>query len=317
MINETAIQMYESVSPIYEKSKIMQSIFEVIGTECENDAEFIELILKNIFPQTADSWGITIWEQRLGIISNGYEHIEKRRSRIITKLQSRAIITPDRMAYIIKNYIEIEPEIEENVSKYAFDLYLKTNSEFSNVLLEIIDIIKKVKPSHLAYNIIMQYITNLNIYASFKEWFSDPIPLCGTIDCSYNSHIATNGKSNNNSIYSKIIKGICDSFVKVSDETFIVGNGKRLTENLELTINNFLTDELIKISENLYLSGVIGKSLENIISDKINSFISDELLMVTGTDYKEVVTIIKNQIKEFHSDILKITSENDYAEEMK
>jgi hypothetical protein len=47
----------------------MQSIFNAIGNEADLSVELGDEILRQLFPQTADSWGLSIWEQRLGLVT--------------------------------------------------------------------------------------------------------------------------------------------------------------------------------------------------------------------------------------------------------
>ncbi len=62
-------EMLLTLSPIYEQSIIMQSLYEAIGSEFDN----LELLNKEIelqlFPQSA-TWGLSFWENRVGLATN-------------------------------------------------------------------------------------------------------------------------------------------------------------------------------------------------------------------------------------------------------
>lgn len=148
MKSKKANEIFLTVSPIYEKSKIMKSIFEAIGNELDISNKYVEEIKNQLFPQTA-TWAISIWEQRLGLTTNKDESIEKRRGKVIAKIQSKYIITPERMAFIIKNYTGTDVLIVENVAPYTFKIVI--NIDCLEDTLELKTIVKKIKPSHLSW----------------------------------------------------------------------------------------------------------------------------------------------------------------------
>ena len=137
-------EMIKNISPIYANSKIEQAIYEAIGLEFDNADYLAEEILKQIFPQTA-TWGLVFWENRLNISINSNEDIEKRRQKIITKMQTKWPLTPERMASILKNYTNAEVKIIEGIDDFTFQVLLKTYSGIGEVLKEIINKIKEIK----------------------------------------------------------------------------------------------------------------------------------------------------------------------------
>lgn len=279
-------EMYSSVSPIYENSKLMQSIFNAIGNEADLSVELGDEILRQLFPQTADSWGLSIWEQRLGLVTNISESIEKRRKKIIAKFQTKFIITPERMAFIIKNYTGIEPLIEENVAPYTFDVYLKTYTMFSDILSDVHNVIKTIKPSHLAYNLIMQYITNVIINISSKEWFSDTIPLCGTLDDSGNLFVATNGITYNEKFIDNLKKYYSNTLLLASQKVYPSGSlGKSFNEKISDSKKYYFSNTLRLASDNTVMNFTYGISKKDIIVDKLCSYNSAKLQIVSDNNF--------------------------------
>lgn len=158
-----AYKMYSSVSPIYENSNIMQFIFGSTGKEYEILSDISDEILRETFPQTAISWGLDSWERRLGLATNHNETVEKRRSKIMGKIQSRAIITPERMAYVINKYTNETVDIEENIFPYIFRVNIITDGASNSS--EVNSIVKKIKPSHLGFELTYNSIDKVNIKA--------------------------------------------------------------------------------------------------------------------------------------------------------
>ncbi|MCT4593192.1 MAG: YmfQ family protein [Anaeromicrobium sp.] len=155
--------MISYVSPIYGQSEVAKAIFESIGTEWDNADELAEDILLQLFPQTA-TWGLIFWELRLGLSTNLSEDIEKRRRRVIAKMQSKYTINPERMAMILKNYTGAEIEIIENIAPHTFEIKLLGSEGFPNSLDDLYKRVKKIKPSHLSVKYKLVSISNMDIY---------------------------------------------------------------------------------------------------------------------------------------------------------
>lgn len=149
-------EMYSKVTPIYENSPLMQTIFQAIGSEEDGAIDLGDEVLRQLHPQTADSWGLTIWEKRLSLVTNLNEDLEKRRRKVITKLQTRYPITPETMAAILKSYTGATINIDEDIAPYTFRVELTSYDGFPNELIDVYDTVKKIKPSHLTaeYNLI-------------------------------------------------------------------------------------------------------------------------------------------------------------------
>lgn len=162
--SKKANEMYSSVTPMYEKSDFMQAIFEAIGSEADGSVGLGDEILRQLFPQTADSWGLILWEQRVGIVTNLNESIEKRRRKVISKLQLKYPITPKNLAMIIKSYSGSDVEIIEDVAPYTFEIRQTSYTGFPTDLKELYEIVKKTKPSHLATTYSLVSITQSAIY---------------------------------------------------------------------------------------------------------------------------------------------------------
>lgn len=177
--SKKANEMYLSVSPIYEQSKIMKAIFEAIGSEADLSEEDIDDIRNQLFPQTATSWGLDIWEKRLGLVTNHNETIETRRGKVLAKLQSKYIMTPERMSYVIKSYTGVKTLITENVAPYVF----RVEFDIQNAKLsDFTAIINKIKPSHLGYEFSLMCNLVLNLETHYKECLY-PFWMCGTFLC--------------------------------------------------------------------------------------------------------------------------------------
>ncbi|HBH1439115.1 TPA: YmfQ family protein [Clostridioides difficile] len=139
-------EMLLTLSPIYEQSLVMNSIYEAIGSEFDNLELLNEEIELQLFPQSA-TWGLSFWENRVGLTTNIDEDIEIRRRKVIAKLQSKYIMTPKRMSMILQSYTGANIKINENISPYTFGVELTSTQGFPRDLYKRVNVIK---PSHLA-----------------------------------------------------------------------------------------------------------------------------------------------------------------------
>ncbi|KPI48690.1 hypothetical protein KW95_13035 [Clostridioides difficile] len=149
MASKKGREMLLTLSPIYEQSLIMNSIYEAIGNEFDN----LELLNKEIelqlFPQTA-TWGLSFWENRVGLSTNLDEDIEARRRKVIAKLQSKYIMTPKRMSMILQSYTGANIKINENIFPYTFSVELTSTQGFPRDLEDLYKRVNVIKPSHLS-----------------------------------------------------------------------------------------------------------------------------------------------------------------------
>nr|DAK14565.1 MAG TPA: tail protein [Caudoviricetes sp.] len=159
--SETGKMLFEWITDIYDDCKIMIQIYEALGVQFDNVNYMFEDILKQMFPQTA-TWGIELWERRLNLPTNESESLESRRGKVIAKIQSKIIINPETMGVITKNFTGIDVKIIEWLKDWTFAV--QTDAKNMNKAFEIHKIIKRIKPSHLAF--VLQFILedNTNMY---------------------------------------------------------------------------------------------------------------------------------------------------------
>ncbi|WP_446897410.1 YmfQ family protein [Clostridium sp. LBM24168] len=156
-------QMMQYISPALHDSKIEQAIYEAIGSEFDSLEEAVADVKLQLFPQTA-TWGLAWWEKRLGLQTNLSEDLEKRRKKVIVKLQTRWPMTPLNMANIISTYTSADVHIIENVAPYTFEVDLLSNNGFPEDLIDLYKTVKRIKPSHEGVRYKLTSITNMNIY---------------------------------------------------------------------------------------------------------------------------------------------------------
>ncbi len=151
--SETGKMLFEWITSIYDDCKIMIQVYEALGVQFDNVNYMFEDILKQMFPQTA-TWGLELWERRLNLPTNESENMENRRGKVIAKIQSKVTVNPETMAVITKNFTGADIKIIEWLKDWTFAV--QTDAKNMNKAFEIHKIIKRIKPSHMAY--VLQFI---------------------------------------------------------------------------------------------------------------------------------------------------------------
>ena len=228
MTSPRAKQMFETVSPIYYQSKLMQAIFQSIGTEWDMIDEITDEILLQLFPQTA-TWGLRYWEEILKIPVNNSIPIERRRALVLYRIKLRAPMTPARIANVTKSLAGDSAdyvEVLENVEPHVFMVTIGAGKSGINYL-SIYREIKRIKPSHESFYLGNRYSRGFSLGRKDIYGFSKIIHAIGTFVCSKEEveFVATKGYRTSDSIkYKKNkIRGTSDPLVCSKELTYTTG----------------------------------------------------------------------------------------------
>lgn len=155
-------------------------------------------ILNQFFVETA-TWGLDLWDQFLALETKNYE-MDERRKIIIAKLSSQPPFNRNSLLTVLSSLAD-GAEIVEYPDSYSFDVILKTKGSFLGPYLATIsDYIESMRPAHLAYRVLIDYLHNLSMNVQFSEYPSELLAMCGTLLCDSVPGDATNGESFNDSL---------------------------------------------------------------------------------------------------------------------
>jgi hypothetical protein len=119
------------------------------GCELGTVKYYIQNLIDNCFIETADEWGLSIWEQEFGITPSENDTLEVRRNRLLARKQGWQTMTVDAIKNICNSFVDNTKIITHN-EEYYFELQLENiNKGFQNFLQDLIDIIEELKPAHL------------------------------------------------------------------------------------------------------------------------------------------------------------------------
>ncbi len=116
--------------------------------------------------------------EEIKLITNLNEDIEKRRRKVITKLQIRYPINPETMASISKSYTGAIINVIEDVASYTFGVELTSHEGFSDNLVDVYDTVRKIKLSHLAVQYNLVSVSESHIYYHMTTLSDEIIAVC-------------------------------------------------------------------------------------------------------------------------------------------
>lgn len=159
--NHVSKRMISRVSPIYERSYVAKWLYEVMGREVDDAETRFSELREQANPETA-TWGLCYWEQRYGIEVNESRSLAARRAAVISKRGTRAPMNPARIEEILSSMSGRKIRVEENVAPYTFRVYVENGEGFVDYDA-IVRKLKKVKPSHLAFEVCFEVFTTAYI----------------------------------------------------------------------------------------------------------------------------------------------------------
>lgn len=163
--NYVSQRMISRVSPIYERSYVAKWLYEVMGREVDDAETRFSELREQANPETA-TWGLCYWEQRYGIEVDENRSLAARRAAVISKRGTRAPMNPTRIEEILSSMSGRKIRVEENVAPYTFRVYVENGEGFVDYDA-IVRKLKKVKPSHLAFEVCFEVFTTAYIGAGY------------------------------------------------------------------------------------------------------------------------------------------------------
>lgn len=135
------------------KDAEFQSILNVESDEHERQRLLIRRLLEESFIQTATDWGLTAWEDIIGIVPSATDTIAYRRNRILLYLQRHQISTKEFMSRLASRYIENGyAELVEMQEPYTFMIDVK--GDYNDIVIDLKGLHEAIdlyKPAHLGY----------------------------------------------------------------------------------------------------------------------------------------------------------------------
>lgn len=135
---------------------VMNKIYTVQQIQHNNIYGWIEEIKAQCFVKTA-TWGLDIWEEDYGIVTDSTKSYDERRKDLLAKIRGTGVLNEDKIKEIADAY-GCDCEIESHWDEYYFIIKftgvgVPSNFDFFKSIIE------KLKPAHLGVTYEFKYET--------------------------------------------------------------------------------------------------------------------------------------------------------------
>ncbi len=148
LTSKTAINGLDYITPIYQEAKTALWLMEAMGLEADLIIKWVEEIVQQILPQTAD-WALDYWEQEYNLPVHPDISLEERREKVLTAVRTRAPMNPEKLEEVLEIIFKIEKaKVIERTAKNTFEVQLYKQF-LEDEWAVVFKTIEKYKPAHL------------------------------------------------------------------------------------------------------------------------------------------------------------------------
>ena len=138
---------------------------------------YMEDLNKNLYVKTA-TWGLDLFEEELGLVTDKSISYEERRERILAKKRGSGTTTKAMIKNTAEAFSGGEVEVIEKFNEYSFIVKFVGVRGIPKNLALFKQMIEEIKPAHLNYELAFTYtvwnmiMSNSNVWNDFsnKTW---------------------------------------------------------------------------------------------------------------------------------------------------
>jgi hypothetical protein len=137
---------------------------QIMGAALTEGNESIRMFAKlrellDQFYVISATWGLSRWEQFLGITVDENKPIDQRRSVVISKLRGIGVANVALIQNVAESYFGGEVEVGEDNANYTVVVTFVGEHGIPQNLSDIENAIREIVPAHLAINYVFTYMT--------------------------------------------------------------------------------------------------------------------------------------------------------------
>ena len=99
------------------------------------------------------TWGLTYWENLLGLKTNLEDSYENRRIAINAKRQGYGTVTKEMLQTVIKNFVNEQVAIKEYNNESRIVIGVNFNKGLPKNITKILETLDDIMPAHIGYRI--------------------------------------------------------------------------------------------------------------------------------------------------------------------
>ena len=163
--------LLEYLPSFYHNSDIVKAFMESSSIEVDTIKAYVEDLSKNLYVKTA-TWGLDLFEEELGLVTDKSISYEERRERILAKKRGNGTTTKAMIKNTAEAFSGGEVEVIENFNDYSFVVKFVGIKGIPKNLTLFKNMIEEIKPAHLNYELAFTY-TVWNMIMSKKSIWND------------------------------------------------------------------------------------------------------------------------------------------------
>ena len=149
--------LLEYLPSFYHNSDAIKSFMESNSIEVDTLKAYIEDLSKNLYVKTA-TWGLDLFEEELGLVTDKSISYEERRERILAKKRGNGTTTKAMIKNTAEAFSGGEVEVIENFNDYSFVVKFVGVLGIPKNLTLFKNMIEEIKPAHLNYELAFTYV---------------------------------------------------------------------------------------------------------------------------------------------------------------
>ena len=161
--------LLEYLPSFYHNSDIIKSFMESNNIEVDTLKAYVEDLSKNLYVKTA-TWGLDLFEEELGLVTDKSVSYEERRERILAKKRGNGTTTKAMIKNTAEAFSGGEVEVIENFSDYSFIVKFVGIKGIPKNLTLFKNMIEEIKPAHLNYELAFTYTVWSMVMAKSNIW---------------------------------------------------------------------------------------------------------------------------------------------------
>ena len=166
--------LLEYLPSFYHNSDIVKAFMESNNIEVDILKAYVEDLSKNLYVKTA-TWGLDLFEEELGLVTDKSISYEERRERILAKKRGNGTTTKKMLKNTAEAFSGGEVDIIENFEDYSFIIKFIGVKGIPKNLTLFKKMIEEIKPAHLDYDFAFTYTVWEFVMSKSNLWndFSD------------------------------------------------------------------------------------------------------------------------------------------------
>ena len=161
--------LLEYLPSFYHNSDIIKSFMESNSIEVDILKAYMNDLIKNLYVKTA-TWGLDLFEEELGLVTDKSISYEERRERILAKKRGNGTTTKAMIKNTAEAFSGGEVEVIENFNDYSFIVKFVGVKGIPKNLALFKKMIEEIKPAHLNYELAFTYTVWSMVMAKSNIW---------------------------------------------------------------------------------------------------------------------------------------------------